>query len=65
LIVGNQALREVLQRSPQLADQLSAVLAERVEQLERYAAAVPTDIEEDADTRRSHILSRIRRFFSL
>jgi small-conductance mechanosensitive channel/CRP-like cAMP-binding protein len=65
LIVGHDALREVLQRSPALAEPLSKVLAERLAELERHAANVPIEDAVDSAARRSHLLTRIRQFFSL
>jgi small-conductance mechanosensitive channel/CRP-like cAMP-binding protein len=65
LVVKHEALRDILSRSPEVAEQITLVLAERVEKLEGYAAAIPADGAIDSEARRSHLLTRIRRFFSL
>jgi CRP-like cAMP-binding protein len=65
MIVGHDALKHVLQSSPVLVDHLSKVLADRVDELERHALAVPSDSDVDREARRSHLLGRIRKFFSL
>jgi small-conductance mechanosensitive channel/CRP-like cAMP-binding protein len=65
LVLGHQVLQDTLRRSPELAERVAQVLAERVDTLEGYAAAIPDAGTIDAEARRSHLLTRIRRFFSL
>lgn len=63
--VGHDAMQRVLATSPDLAERLSAVLAERQAALELHATVEPLAKEQDVEDRKSEFLVRIRKLFSL
>lgn len=64
LVVSKDALQPILEASPQLATDISEVLAEREVALGRQSHA-PERSEDEATERRGELLSRIRQFFSI
>lgn len=64
LVVSKEALQPILADFPQLASDISDVLAER-ESLLRQPSRAKTNGESDPAARRGELLSRIRAFFSI
>jgi CRP-like cAMP-binding protein len=63
--VGGDALRPLLERAPDLAERIGAVLAERQAELEvRTAAAEEAEADREARAQRD-LVKRIRQFFAL
>ncbi|MFT3773274.1 MAG: mechanosensitive ion channel family protein [Minicystis sp.] len=66
LEVGRDALRTVLERSPDLAERISGVLAERQAQIDAHLAAEAIGVDEGRMTQsQQQLLVKIRRFFAL
>jgi small-conductance mechanosensitive channel/CRP-like cAMP-binding protein len=66
LEVGRDALRTVLGKSPDLAERISAVLAERQAQLDEQLAAREEGLDEGRKTESQQmLLAKIRRFFAI
>ena len=65
LEVGRDALRRVLAQAPDLAERISAVLAERQAQLDEQMAA-REELDEGRKTESQQmLLAKIRRFFAI
>jgi CRP-like cAMP-binding protein len=62
LSVGREAMQQILEKAPGLAERIGAVLVER--QAELDVRAVPTEEKVDAGTR-TDLVDRIKRFFAL
>lgn len=65
LVVSKEALQPILEALPDLAHQISDVLAEREVQLGRHSDRADEKDDEVVTQRRGELLSRIREFFSL
>lgn len=64
LVVSKETLQPILEASPELAHEISEVLAQREVQLGIHSKS-PAQTEEKMDERRGELLSRIREFFSI
>jgi small-conductance mechanosensitive channel/CRP-like cAMP-binding protein len=63
--VGPDAMQGVLATSPDLAERISAVLAERQAALDLHATKEPLAKEQNVEDRKSEFLVRMRKLFSL
>jgi flagellar biosynthesis/type III secretory pathway chaperone len=64
-VVGKTALHEVLARSPNLAQTISEIVAERQVLLEESATQSQRDSEVIVEEKKSVLLRKIRAFFKL
>jgi CRP-like cAMP-binding protein len=64
LSVGREAVQRIMEKAPDLAERISAVLAERQAELEERSAAPEAKEEREARVQRD-LLERIRKFFAL
>jgi small-conductance mechanosensitive channel/CRP-like cAMP-binding protein len=62
--VGREAVRPIMEKAPDLAERISAVLSERQAQLDVHAAAPEERHEHDARVQKD-LLERIKKFFAL
>jgi CRP-like cAMP-binding protein len=62
--VGHAAMQGILASSPNLAERISAVLAERQAALDLHATTEPLAKEQDVEDRKSEFLVRMRKLFS-
>ena len=62
--VGHAAMQGVLATSPNLAERISSVLAERQAALDLHATMEPRAKEQDVEDRKSEFLVRMRKLFS-
>jgi CRP-like cAMP-binding protein len=65
LVVGHDAAQQILMRSPELAERMSGILAERQAELERHATVSPESRARQIDEQKSQLLARIKKFFLL
>jgi CRP-like cAMP-binding protein len=65
LEVGREAVQAVLEKAPDLAERISAVLAERQAALGEHAAASEGTKRADVERQKVQLLGRIRKFFAL
>jgi small-conductance mechanosensitive channel/CRP-like cAMP-binding protein len=63
--VGREAMQHILARSPDLAERISAVLAERKAELDLHASLTPLAKEQEVEERKSELLGRIKKLFAL
>jgi CRP-like cAMP-binding protein len=64
LVVGRAAMQPIMQKSPDLAERMSAVLVERQAQLDERAATIEGKTEREARVR-ADLVDRIKKFFAL
>jgi small-conductance mechanosensitive channel/CRP-like cAMP-binding protein len=65
LSVGRDALRPILEKAPDLAERIGAVLVERQAELEERTAAAPEARQEREAEAQRDLVKRIRQFFAL
>ncbi|MBI4950996.1 MAG: mechanosensitive ion channel family protein [Myxococcales bacterium] len=65
LVVGHDAAQQLFLRSPELAERISGVLAERQAELERHATVSPESRARELDEHKTQLLARIKKFFLL
>jgi small-conductance mechanosensitive channel len=65
LAVGREAMQRILEKTPDLAERISAVLAERQAALDVRASASVGREHAETQERKDQLLGRIRKFFSL